>query len=117
VVFAALANGCANVWPTVSADATRVLAGNYSGWMSFARLGSGVASMTVKDTGAFEGVLRLEDEDRPFRGAITVLGPRMLRYDGTFGDGTVALAGEPDRRTLKFMADGGGGAATFVLAK
>jgi hypothetical protein len=117
VALATLASGCANFWPTASADATRVLAGTYSGWMSFSRLGNGVATMTVRDTGAFEGVLRLDDENRPFRGAITMLGARMLRYDGTFGDGAVALAGEPDRRTLKFMADGGGGTATFVLAK
>ena len=73
--------------------------------------------MTVKDDGAFEGVVRLEDEERPFRGAISVLGPHAMRYDGTFGDGIATVAAERGRLTLKLVPDGGGGVATFLPAQ
>ena len=61
----------------------------------------------------FEGVVRLTDGDQLFRGAISAVGVGPLRYDGTFGDGTVTL----DDGLLKLVPDGGGGAATFALAR
>ncbi len=105
--------GCAAPWLTASPDSARRLAGPWTGWMMMGWLGNGPATMTVRDNGTFDGVLRLADGDRPFHGAISVLGPRTMRYDGTFGDGKVTL----DEDTLKLLPDGGGGVATFVPAK
>ena len=62
--------------------------------------------MTVRDNGVFDGVLRLADGDEAFHGALTVLGSRTMRYDGTFGDGTATLTGGAGERTLRLVPDG-----------
>jgi hypothetical protein len=89
------------------------LAGLWQGWMAIGKLGNGPASMTIRENGAFEGVVRLADGDRPFHGAISAVGFGHLRYDGTFGDGTATL----DDAMLKLVPDGGGGAATFARVR
>ncbi len=109
--------GCAELTPIASREGPQKLVGEWNGWMTMSRLGNGPARMTVKDHGIFEGVLHLEDEDRPFRGAISMLTPRMMRYGASFGDGIATVAEEPGRATLKLVPDGGGGGATFVRAQ
>ncbi len=117
VITALLSAGCAELRPTASPQGPHKLIGEWNGWISIVRLGNGPARMTVKDHGLFEGVLRLEEEDRPFRGAISVLTPRMMRYDASFGDGIATVTEDRGRATLKLVPDGGGGGATFVRAQ
>jgi len=117
MLVATLTTGCATLWPTASTTDAGRLAGQWSGWMMIERLGNGAATMTVRDDGVFEGVLRLADGDRAFRGAISALGSRTMRYDGTFGDGTATLAEGAGERTLRLVPDGGGGLATFAQVK
>ena len=116
-LIAVLTTGCATLWPTASATDAGRLEGQWIGWMMIERLGNGPATMTVRNDGVFDGVLRLADGERAFRGGISVLGSRTMRYDGTFGDGTATVTGGAGERTLRLVPDGGGGVATFVQAK
>lgn len=117
LTLALVAGGCASLWPVVSPGGVPRLAGTWQGWMAIPRLGNAAARMTVKADGGFDGVLRLDDGDRPFHGSISALASGALRYDGTFGDGDVALRESAGGPTLKLVPDGGGGVATFVPAR
>ena len=116
-LIAVLTTGCATLWPTAFPEGAGSLAGPWNGWMMIGRLGNGAATMTVRDNGVFDGVLRLADGDEAFHGALTVLGSRTMRYGGSLGEGTATLSEAAGERTLRLVPDGGGGLATFLQAK
>ena len=103
--------GCALVHAKPIAG-TRDLAGVWHGRVS-GIAGHAMAVMTVADTGAYEGTIFLDTGDRRFAGAIIVLNPERVRYQGTFGNGSVRLEQRGDGDVLRFVQDGGGGGASF----
>ena len=60
-----------------------------------------------------EHVEVLDGGDRNFHGALIVVRPGQVRYQGTDGNGTVRIAEENGRRVLRFLRDGGGVDAIF----
>jgi len=117
VALALIAGGCASLWPVAAPGGVPRLAGVWQGWMAIPRLGNAGARMTVRADGAFDGVIMLDDGERPFHGAITALTSGAMRYGSTFGDGDVTAGGTGDAPTLKLVPDGGDGVATFVPAR
>ena len=80
-------------------------------------LANATATMTVKDDGSYVGALHFDGgEDRPFTGAIAVIRPGRLRYQGSHGNGIVAVDRGRDV-TLRFVPDGGGGGGAFTRAR
>jgi hypothetical protein len=112
LLAAVLLGGCASLPPAVAIPNTQSLAGAWHGRVSgFA--GHAMAVMTIAETGAYAGTMFLEVGDKHFEGAIVVVDPRRVRYQGTLGNGTVRLEQRGDGQILRFVQDGGGGGASW----
>jgi hypothetical protein len=101
--------GCAT---TVPVQSVAELAGEWHGRVSNPA-GNAAAALTVAADGAFKGTMFLIGGDRPFQGALVVVRPGQIRYQGTDGNGTVRVLEEGEHRTLKFFRDDGGIDAVF----
>src|SRR5262249_12633923 len=79
VLATALLPGCAGgqLRPAEAA----ALAGTWRGRMS-GPIGNGAVILTIAENGSFQGLLFVEPQYQELRGAITVLGPENIRYDG-----------------------------------
>ena len=101
--------GCASAAPISSvADLT----GEWRGRISSPK-GHAPAAMAIAADGGFKGTMFLGDGDRSFHGALVVVRPGHVRYQGTDGNGTVRISEENARRVLKFLRDAGGVDAVF----
>src|SRR5262249_61750775 len=87
---------------------TQMLAGAWHGRVS-GYAGHAMAVMTIADTGVYAGTMFLEGGDKPFQGAIVVINPRRVRYQGTLGKRTVRLEQARGGQVLRLLPDGGGG--------
>lgn len=101
--------GCVTATPIQS---TAELAGEWKGRVSNPA-GHAAAAMTIAPDGTFRGTMFLVGLDRSFQGALVVVRPGQVRYQGTDGNGTVRVVDEDGRRVLKFLRDGGGVDAIF----
>src|SRR2546428_3856370 len=100
VAGALLLGSCASLHSPVAIPNTQTLAGAWHGRVSgFA--GHAMAVMTVADTGADAGTMFLETRGKHFEGAIVVVDPRRVRYQGTLGDGTGRLEQRGDGHGLR----------------
>jgi hypothetical protein len=114
---AVLLAGCSLVSTQQPVENVRELAGAWQGRLAL-QLANASATMTIKESGAYEGALHLDGGiDRPFSGAIVVTRPGRLRYQGTHGNGIVTLVKRGDALTLRFVPDGGGGGGSFTRAR
>jgi hypothetical protein len=111
----ALLASCVSVPPSVSFKEPSEIAGNWRGRLT-GRSGYAIAAMTISQTGAFTGTMYLDDEDKDFSGAITVVRPGLALYRSSQGAGTVVLEEAGSKRTLRFQPDGGGVASVFSPA-
>jgi len=114
VLSATLAVGCASA-QTRSAE-TAALAGTWRGRMS-GPAGNGPIIMTIAEDGTFQGLLFVEPTYKEIRGAISVLSPGTMRYEGNGGNGRVTVREEHGRRILRLIPDGGGGGAELTPSK
>lgn len=71
------------------------------------------AALAIAADGIFKGTMFLDTGDRNFYGALVIVRPGQVRYQGTDGNGTVRVIAEDGRRVLKFERDGGGVDAVF----
>jgi hypothetical protein len=101
--------GCSTAVPIQS---VAELAGEWKGRAS-GPAGHAPVAMVITPDGAFTGTMFLIGADRTFGGALVVVRPGEVRYQGTDGNGAVRVVEEEGRRVLKFLRDGGGGAAVF----
>lgn len=101
--------GCASV---VAVQRVDELKGEWEG-RRFGPVGNAPAVMTVAGNGAYTGVTYLDDGDRSFHGALVVIRPGQIRYQGSDGAGAVQVSEERGRRVLKFRRDEGGVDAVF----
>lgn len=110
----ALLLGCASA--QLRSAETAALAGTWRGRMS-GPIGNGAVILTIAENGSFQGLLFVEPQYQELRGAITVLGPDNIRYDGNTGNGRISVREERGQRVLRFVPDGGGGGAELTPAK
>lgn len=101
--------GCAGV---VAVQRVDELKGDWKG-RRFGPVGNAPAAMTVAASGAYIGTTYLDGGDRPFHGALVVVRPGQIRYQGSDGAGAVHVSEEHGRRVLKFRRDEGGVDAVF----
>jgi hypothetical protein len=101
--------GCAS---TVPISSVADLTGEWKGRISNPR-GHAPAAMAIGADGGFKGTMFLEGGDQSFRGALVVVRPGQVRYQGTDGNGTVRISEENGRRVLRFLRDDGGVDAVF----
>ena len=101
--------GCAG---TVAVHRVDELTGEWKG-RRFGPSGNAPAAITVTATGAYKGVAYLDGGDRPFHGALVVVRPGQIRYQGSDGAGAVQVLREGSHRVLKFRRDDGGVDAVF----
>ena len=112
----AMIAGCALASTQTPATA-RELAGPWRGRMAL-EPANAIATLTIKDDGTYRGALHLAGgEDRPFSGAIVIVGRGRVRYQGSHGNGSVTLAERDGEITLRFVPDGGGGGGVFTRAR
>jgi hypothetical protein len=71
--------------------------------------GNGPIIMTIAEDGTFQGLLFVEPTYKEIRGAITVLSPSNIRYEG---NSRVTV-----REVLRLVPNGGGGGAELTPAK
>jgi hypothetical protein len=109
LALAILALGCAARAPIASVADLR---GEWKGRVSNP-VGQASAAMAVGENGQFRGVMFLDGGDRSFHGALVVVRPGQVRYQGTDGNGTVRVFEENGQRVLKFLRDDGGVDAIF----
>ena len=114
LLLATLLAGCASA-PTRAAE-TAGLAGTWRGRMT-GPMGNAPVILTIGEDGVFQGLLFVEPQYKEIRGAISVLGPGNIRYEGNDGNGRVTLHEERGRRVLRFVRDGGGGGAELTPSK
>jgi hypothetical protein len=114
VLLAILLSGCASA--QVRAAETAALAGTWRGRMS-GPAGNGPIIMTIAEDGTFQGLLFVEPKYKEIRGAISVLSPGIMRYEGNGGNGRVTVREERGRRILRLIPDGGGGGAELTPSK
>jgi hypothetical protein len=107
---AVVVGGCAS---SVAIADLREVAGEWRGRVS-SPLGNGLAAMAVRPDGRYAGTIYLDGGDRAFHGAMIVVRPGDVRYQGSDGNGTVRLVDERQGRVLKFLRDGGGIDAVFT---
>lgn len=101
--------GCAAIAPIHGADE---LAGEWHGRVS-GPAGHARAVLVVGPTGAYQATMYLDGGDRAFHGALMVVRPGQVRYQGSDGNGTVRVTDENGRRRLGFLRDDGGLEAVF----
>ena len=114
MLSATLAVGCASA--QTRATETAALAGTWRGRMS-GPAGNGPIIMTIAEDGTFQGLLFVEPTYKEIRGAISVLSPGTMRYEGNGGNGRVTVREERGRRILRLIPDGGGGGAELTPSK
>ena len=91
LAVAAMLTGCSAVSRQHPVASVQELAGEWHGRLAL-QLANAAATMTIKENGAYQGALHLDGgEDRPFNGAITVVRPGRVRYQGSHGNGIVML--------------------------
>jgi hypothetical protein len=117
LAVAIAAAACSLLSSPESVADVRELAGPWRGRLA-TQIANAAATMTIDEMGAYTGALHVEGgEDRPFAGAIVVVRPGRLRYQGSHGNGLVMLTRRDDRTMLRFVPDGGGGGGTFTRAR
>ena len=109
VALAAASLGCASA---VAVQRVDELKGDWKG-RRFGPVGNAPAAMSVAASGAYTGMTYLDGGDRPFHGALVVVRPGQIRYQGSDGAGAVHVVEEHGRRVLKFRRDDGGVDAVF----
>jgi hypothetical protein len=114
ILLATLLAGCASA-QSRSAE-TAALAGTWRGRMS-SPMGNAPIILTIAEDGVFQGLLFVEPKYKEIRGAISVLSPDSIRYEGNDGNGRVTLHEERGQRVLRFVRDGGGGGAELTPSK
>jgi len=114
---AVMLTGCSAVSRQHPVASVQELAGDWHGRLAL-QLANAAATMTIKENGAYQGALHLDGgEDRPFNGAIIVVRPGRVRYQGSHGNGIVVLVRRGDESTLRFVPDGGGGGGAFTRVR
>ena len=110
-LVAVLLTGCASAAERSAETAS--LAGTWRGRMS-GPLGNAPVVLTIDANGSFQGLLFVEPTYKEIRGAISVLSPDNIRYEGTDGNGRVTIHEQRGQRVLRFIRDGGGGGAELT---
>jgi hypothetical protein len=95
--------GCASATPIAGVGE---LAGDWHGRVS-GPAGHARAALVVALSGDYRGTMYLEGGDRSFHGALVVVRPGQVRYQGTDGNGTVRISEDNGRRRLRFLRDDG----------
>ena len=114
---AVMLTGCSAVSRQHPVASVQELAGDWHGRLAL-QLANATATLTIKENGAYQGALHLDGgEDRPFNGAIIVVRPGRVRYQGSHGNGIVVLVRRGDESTLRFVPDGGGGGGAFTRVR
>ena len=101
--------GCAHV---VAVQRVDELAGEWKG-RRVGPLGNAPAAMAVAANGGYTGVIYFDGGDRAFHGALVVVRPGQIRYQGSDGTGAVHVSERGGRRVLEFRRDDGGVDAVF----
>lgn len=114
MLLATLLAGCASAESRSAETAT--LAGTWRGRMS-GPMGNAPVILTIREDGSFQGLLFVEPQYKEIRGAIRVLSPGTMRYEGNGGNGRVTVREERGRRILRLIPDGGGGGAELTPSK
>lgn len=109
IAIAVAGAGCAHV---VAVRRVDELTGEWKG-RRFGPVGNAPAAMIVAANGAYTGATYLDDGDRAFHGALVVVRPGQIRFQGSDGAGAVHVLEERGRRVLKFLRDDGGVDAVF----
>jgi hypothetical protein len=106
--------GCAS--SSARSAETGALAGTWRGRMT-GPMGNAPVILTIREDGAFQGLLFVEPQYREVRGTISVIRRGYMRYEGNDGNGRVTLDEEHGQRVLRFVRDGGGGGAELTPSK
>jgi hypothetical protein len=103
-VLALASVACARV---VTVRRVDELAGEWKG-RRVGPVGNAPAAMAVAANGGYTGVIYFDAGDRPFHGALVVVRPGQIRYQGSDGTGVVHVSEKGGRRVLEFRRDDGG---------
>ena len=101
--------GCAH---GVAVQRVEELAGEWKG-RRVGPTGNAPAALAVAANGAYTGVTYFDAGDRRFHGALVVVRPGQIRYQGSEGVGAVHVSEQRGRRVLEFRRDDGGVDAVF----
>ena len=103
---------CASGAPASGVRSPEDIAGSWRGRVAGLQ-GHAVTALHIRPDGAYRGTMYLDGGDREFSGRIVVLSHGVVRYGGSDGHGTVELRPDGSARTLRFLHDDGGPAATY----